>query len=201
MTNQAGAEQQAFVLGSDAPQTDPQHDAFGYAPFAERIAAAICTTQSPQGLVMAIRGPRGSGKSSLLNFVRFEVEASPERDRPLIIAFNPWWFSNRDDLVAQFLKQFREQLPKQSDAVKQLGNMLSEYSAALGTAVAIAVRASQSIRRSAPVPPGRYRQCNAPGRRWIESQVHRRRHRDQIGGAHRCPTARRHACLQAWPRP
>ena len=70
MTNQAGAERQAFVLGSDAPQTDPQHDAFGYAPFAKRIAAAICTTQSPQGLVMAINGPWGSGKSSLLNFVR-----------------------------------------------------------------------------------------------------------------------------------
>jgi predicted KAP-like P-loop ATPase len=138
MTNQAGAEQQAFVLGSDAPQTDPQQDAFGYTPFAKRIAAAICTTQSPQGLVMAIHGPWGSGKSSLLNFVRFEVEASPERDRPLIIAFNPWWFSNRDDLVTQFLKQFREQLPKQSDAVKRLGNMLSEYSAALGTAVSTA---------------------------------------------------------------
>lgn len=38
MTNQTGEQQQAFALGSDAPQTNPPDDAFGYAPFAKRIA-------------------------------------------------------------------------------------------------------------------------------------------------------------------
>lgn len=125
MTNQEGNEQQTFALGSDAPQTNPQDDAFGYAPFAKRIATAVCTTPSPQGLVMAIHGPCGAGKSSLLNFVRFNIDAMPEHERSLIITFNPWWFSNRDDLVGQFLKQFRDQLPKKSEAIKQLRNTLS----------------------------------------------------------------------------
>lgn len=138
MTDKPDPQHLTSALGSDVPQSDPRDDAFGYAPFARRIASAVCTTPSPQGLVMAIHGPWGSGKSSLLNFVRYEIESSPNSDRPLIITFNPWWFSNRDDLAAQFLKQFRDQLPKQSDTIRQLGNTLSEYSTALGTAVATA---------------------------------------------------------------
>lgn len=57
-------------IGSDIPQTDPALDAYGYAPFAKRIAYAIQKTPSPQGLVMAIHGVWGSGESSLLNFVK-----------------------------------------------------------------------------------------------------------------------------------
>ena len=93
----------AGMMGLDAPQKDPAYDAFGYAPFAKHVADAIMLTPSPQGLVMAIHGPWGSGKSSLLNFVRYYLGESLKNGEAIVIDFNPWWFANREDLARQFL--------------------------------------------------------------------------------------------------
>ena len=85
-------------IGSDTPQTDPANDAFGYAPFAQKIAKAVCNVPNPHGLVMAVHGPWGSGKSSLLNFVKYYLSDLPKDKQPVVIDFNPWWFSNREHL-------------------------------------------------------------------------------------------------------
>jgi predicted KAP-like P-loop ATPase len=88
-------------LGSDRPVIDPAQDAFGYAPFARRLARAVSETPSPEGLVMAIHGPWGCGKSTLLNFVKHEIAALPEEHRPIVIDFNPWWFEGQQNLAAR----------------------------------------------------------------------------------------------------
>ncbi|MGV8933967.1 MAG: KAP family NTPase [Gallionellaceae bacterium] len=124
-------------IGSDVPQIDPAHDAYGYAPFSKRIADAIQKTPSPQGLVMAIHGVWGSGKSSLLNFVKHYLAELPEKERPIVIDFNPWWFKDRDDLAAQFLALFRERLVGESKRIRELGNLLADYSGSIGKAVSL----------------------------------------------------------------
>lgn len=123
------------LIGSDAPQTNPADDAFGYAPFAQRIADAICKAPSPQGLVMAIHGPWGSGKSSLLNYVKYNLGAFPESDRPIVVDFNPWWFKGHDQLAGQFLAQFAAKLPHESVALRAIGDAMAEYSGAIGTVI------------------------------------------------------------------
>src|SRR5260221_3317385 len=100
-------ERQAPHLASDLPQVDPAHDAYGYADFARRIAEAVWRTPAPQGLVMGITGAWGSGKTSMLNFVRHYLHALPEKHRPVLIDFNPWWISDRTHLANQFLAQFQ----------------------------------------------------------------------------------------------
>ena len=84
------AEPAAPPLGSDRPVINPTQDAFGYAPFARRIARAVSETPSPEGLAIAIHGPWGSGKSTLLNFVKHEIATIPKEPRPVVIDFNPW---------------------------------------------------------------------------------------------------------------
>lgn len=130
------AKIQDIAVGSDAPQTDPAHDAFGYAPFAQRIADAVCKTPSPQGLVMAIHGPWGVGKTSLLNFVKHDLAHLPNNEQPIVIDFNPWWFNNREHLATQFLSQFRAKLPHKSGGLRKLGDSLADYGTAIGTTVA-----------------------------------------------------------------
>ena len=127
----------SVTLGSDAPQTDPALDAFGYVPFARRIAEAVRKTPSPQGLVMAIHGPWGAGKSSLLNFVKHELGVSSNANRPIVIDFNPWWFNDRDHLATQFLTQFGAMLPRESHVLRGIGDTMADYSGALGKAVAV----------------------------------------------------------------
>lgn len=126
---------QDIAIGSDAALTDPAHDAFGYAPFAQRIADAVCKTPSPQGLVMAIHGPWGSGKSTLLNFVKYYLARASNKP-PIIIDFNPWWFDSREHLAIQFLSQFRAKLPHESEVLRALGDKMSEYSSAIGAVLA-----------------------------------------------------------------
>jgi predicted KAP-like P-loop ATPase len=123
-------------LVSDGPEVDPARDAFHYAPFARTLASAIAKSPHPEGLTMAIHGAWGSGKTSLLNFVKHELRQLPEAQRPLLIEFNPWWFDDRQMLANQFLTQFAANLPDDWKALKALGNSLAQYSESLGTAAA-----------------------------------------------------------------
>lgn len=124
-------------VGSDIPQTDPDLDEFGYADFAKLIAAAVTNTPSPQGLVMAIHGPWGTGKSTLLNFVKHYLRTREVSSKPIVIEFNPWWFEDRGQLAAQFLAQFSTQLSLGPSKIRNLGNLMAEYSGALGKTVAL----------------------------------------------------------------
>lgn len=125
-------------LGSDLPVEDPEHDAYGYAQFASHIARAIRATPSPQGLVMAVHGPWGSGKSSLLNFVKHDLRASPKDSRPVLVDFNPWWFNGRDQLAGQLLAQFKASVPDSFEKFRLLGDLLAKYSQAVSKVIVFA---------------------------------------------------------------
>ena len=88
------------ALSADRPSSNPQDDLFGHAPFAESLATSICHFPGNEGLVLALYGPWGSGKSTVLSYVRHFLEQRPEAEQPAIVTFNPWWFSD------QFLKDF-----------------------------------------------------------------------------------------------
>lgn len=124
-------------LSSDIPVTDPAQDAYGFAGFAKNVSKAIRETPSPQGLVMAINGPWGSGKSSLLNLIKFELKKVDGNDCPIIIDFNPWWFNGRDQLAAQFLSLFGRTLRNELGGLLKIGELMAEYSGALSKAVAL----------------------------------------------------------------
>ena len=130
-------QNQEIKIGSDAPQTDPANDAFGYAPFARRIADAVCKTPSPHGLVMAIHGPWGAGKTSLLNFVKHYLTDLTKTDQPIVIDFNPWWFSSKEHLAAQFLSQFRSKLIRETELLRKAGDAMADYAGTIGKTISL----------------------------------------------------------------
>lgn len=131
------AQNSDIKIGSDAPQTDPAYDAFGYAPFAGRIAEAVRKTPSPHGLVMAIHGPWGAGKTSLLNFVKHYLITQTQTDQPIVIDFNPWWFSSKEQLAAQFLSQFRSKLILESELLRKAGDAMADYAGTIGKTISL----------------------------------------------------------------
>lgn len=142
-------------IGSDAPQSHPSFDAFGYAPFAQAIAKAVQATPSPKGLVMAVDGPWGAGKTSLLNFVRHYLSSpGPEDstmrdDAPVVLVdFNPWWFADKEQLAMQFLVQFRARFPAENPILMAIADAFSDYADAIGTAVAAGI----SVGAGVPIP-------------------------------------------------
>ncbi|WP_031359273.1 KAP family P-loop NTPase fold protein [Caballeronia sordidicola] len=123
-------------LGSDLPLTDPAQDEFEYAPFASQLAQAVMGNINPQGLVLAVHGKWGSGKSSLLNFIKHDLKALPEDKRPVLVDFNPWWFEGREQIATQLLEQFSAQLPDRLKHVRTLAKLVGNYSKQIASAAA-----------------------------------------------------------------
>jgi len=117
-----------FKLGSDQPLVDPKEDTFGYAKFSSLLSNAIIQNKNPQGLVLAIHGKWGSGKSSVLNFIKHDLNQLPNVQKPIIIEFNPWWFDGREQIASQLLDQFSSQLPDQLRNIRKIANLLGKYS-------------------------------------------------------------------------
>ena len=127
---------QSWMLGSDLPLEDPDDDYFGYAPFASRLATAILDNKSPKGLVLAVHGKWGSGKSSLLNFIKHYLKKMPDERRPVIVDFNPWWFDGRNQITTQLLAEFSSQLPDKLKYARKAAKVIGSYSKEISAAAA-----------------------------------------------------------------
>lgn len=126
------------ALSADRPSSDPKDDLFGHAPFAKSLADSICRYPGNDGLVLALYGPWGSGKSTVLSYVRHFLDQRPETEQPVIVDFNPWWFSGQDNLARAFLGQLQAVLPEKFAGFKKLGEKLSEFSEGIGGLVELA---------------------------------------------------------------
>jgi predicted KAP-like P-loop ATPase len=125
-------------LSSDRPLSDPNDDLFGHAPFSKHLADAIRRQKSSDGIVLALYGPWGSGKSTVLGYVLHYLEQVSELDRPVVVPFNPWWFSGQENLARAFLGQLQAVLPEKYGGFKEIGAKLSEFSEALAGAAEVA---------------------------------------------------------------
>ncbi len=120
------------ALSADRPSLDPKDDLFGHAPFAKNLADSIVRYPGSDGLVLALYGPWGSGKSTVLGYVTHYIEQQPEDNRPIVVPFNPWWFSGQENLARAFLGQLQAVLPRKSEKFKKLGNLLGDFAEGVG---------------------------------------------------------------------
>jgi len=120
------------TLSADRPSSNPQDDLFGHAPFAESLSNSICRYPGNDGLVLALYGPWGSGKSTVLSYVRHFMEQRSKAEQPVIVTFNPWWFSGQENLARAFLGQLQAVLPTKSEKFKKLGDLLGDFAEGVG---------------------------------------------------------------------
>ncbi len=136
------------LLNSDASLSDPQHDRLGYAPFAQHLADAISKLSPPEGMVVAIYGPWGAGKSTLLRFVQHYLAEKPEANRPIVVQFNPWWFSSQEDLTRSFFGQLYAVVSKWKSAAKDIAETLASLGDLVaGTGIPVAADLGETTKR------------------------------------------------------
>jgi len=82
---------------------------------------------SVEGLVMAVYGAWGSGKTSLLNFLLHYLQEKPEDEQPIYMSFNPWWFSGQEGLTRLFFDQLQSKIKGQKSKIKKLRNRLADF--------------------------------------------------------------------------
>lgn len=124
----------------DVPIETPDKDRFGFDPFAKAISDCIRGVENPVGSVVAIYGPWGSGKSSVINLVRHHLRNdAPALD---VISFPAWMYRTEDALAVGFFKELYAGLSpvlsdqkKAAGALRELGANLAGASSLAGMAV------------------------------------------------------------------
>lgn len=125
-------------LSSDLPRTDPSDDLFGHAPFAKQLAKSIARQTADAGLVLALHGPWGSGKTTVLEYVKHYLALDESAKDFAVVDFNPWWFAGRDDLAQAFLAQLAAVLPGISEKLRELGTLIGDFAEGIGGLIDLA---------------------------------------------------------------
>jgi hypothetical protein len=124
----------AAYLPERAITSDAQ-DRFGRASFAKRLTKAVLTHDGrrARGVVVGLVGPWGSGKSSILNLL--EEELSRRKPKPVVVRFEPWLISGRDDLILALMKEMYGALKREPGTREKASKFLdaaAPYLSALG---------------------------------------------------------------------
>lgn len=89
---------------SDKPILTCEEDTLKRKYFAELMAKALVNLQNSDTFTVGLYGRWGNGKTSLVNMMLKEIEKiQTEQDKLIIVHFEPWNFSNTDQLLEQFL--------------------------------------------------------------------------------------------------
>jgi hypothetical protein len=128
------------MFSPDAPIQSAKEDLLDRANFASVLTRAIAGTSGSDSFVIGIHGKWGSGKSSVLNLIIEQIRdrndtVGSDEERLYPLRFNPWKFSDQNQLVFQFLKQFRAHLLKFQGTAKKnierIVDVLDDYADAL----------------------------------------------------------------------
>ena len=112
----------------DKPISLPEEDILGFNPLAEVIAGSISKMEKADGTVIAINGPWGSGKSSVVNLVRHHLCNTGDASMK-IVDFKCWWFRGEEALTVAFFRElysvFHPSLTRRAKkALPKLGQFL-----------------------------------------------------------------------------
>jgi hypothetical protein len=124
----------SLPTGPERPIQTSTEDQLERSRFIERLTSALVNpdTEKSTGLVVGIAGPWGSGKSSILNLLREHIQLKYEE--ALVVRFDPWLVSGRDDIIAEFLGELIGTInsdQRRSEKLKKLGTTLAQYGAQL----------------------------------------------------------------------
>lgn len=133
------------MYNSDKPIENFEDDILGRGYFAKQLGQSILSIDSKDTITIGLYGKWGSGKTSIINLALREIECEVsdlvERQKPLIMRFAPWNFTDNQNLIIQFFKQLKNELriKNYSGFSRGLGEALDSYSGAIELAQAVPV--------------------------------------------------------------
>ncbi len=118
----------------DSPIKKQEEDLLGRKGFAKKLGASLLSTQAKDGYCVGLFGSWGSGKSSLVNMIIEEIKVlSIGEEKPILLNFNPWNFSSKDQLLRQYFITLANHFSDKKDRTKlRIGNEIRKYSDMLG---------------------------------------------------------------------
>ena len=118
----------------DQPIKSYKEDILGRRPFAQSLGNAILSYKEKDSIAIGLFGAWGSGKTSIINMARehiadFASKDKTDDEKPIVIIFNPWNYSDQNQLITQFFRQLSVVLrqPDYAADAKKAGEKLENY--------------------------------------------------------------------------
>ena len=117
----------------DQPIKSHKEDKLGRFSFAQSLGNAILSYKEKDSIVIGLFGAWGSGKTSIINMALEHIglvsKNKTDDEKPIIVRFNPWNYSDQNQLVNQFFKQLSVVLrhPNYASEVKKAGEKMETY--------------------------------------------------------------------------
>ena len=125
------------MFNTDKPINLCCEDTLQRSSFAKNLAKAVISYSKNDNFTISVCGKWGSGKTSILNMMEEEIKKTtssfPLEERPIIVHFNPWNYSDSSQLITQFFKSISSQLKhvdnnkiftKLSDAIDSYSDLI-----------------------------------------------------------------------------
>lgn len=126
-------ENKEFSMIQDLPIKDSSEDLLNRKSFANDLAKVLLKhfeKFSEYSFSIGIYGKWGSGKTSLLNMVLESVKKQTETQdqKVVIVEFNPWLCSDRQQMISQFFKQLALEIKDlKKPKLEKLWKMIAKY--------------------------------------------------------------------------
>ena len=118
------------LIQNDAPKKRAKEDRFGRSKFAKQLAGQLRAWNGSESLVVGLCGPWGSGKTTLCNFIREEVnKRKQKKNHTPMLEFNPWQLSGHSSLTQAFFADLQTLFSGDQEEKK---SSLQKMSARLG---------------------------------------------------------------------
>lgn len=127
------------MLESDRPIQDPKGDLLNRHNFSLQLAKSLMSLRPGDTFTVGLFGTWGSGKTSLVNMTLHEMECAQrdlsEEERTTVIQFEPWNFTDSNQLISQFFVRLINCLRSKKDKrLIQIGNAFEKYADAFSVA-------------------------------------------------------------------
>lgn len=114
---------------ADSPISTEEEDLYNVSQFARSLATGIIGLELPDGAAIAINGPWGSGKSSIINLVKENIKRAGD-EKTVVTEFKCWWPTDEEYMLLTFLSHLKVMLKKNSrNASNDFDEILASFAA------------------------------------------------------------------------
>ncbi len=125
------------MFNTDKPIKKVSEDKLGRSLFVKQLANAIMQFKTKDNYVISLQGKWGCGKTSVLNMAIEEIRqlcmVLYEREKIIIVQFNPWNIIDTNQLINQFFLTLTNslKLDNKQEKIQNVGSAIEKYSSAL----------------------------------------------------------------------
>ncbi len=114
---QTNCDMNDIVFISDRPINTSKEDKLNRLGFAYQLKESLSKWEGEDSLVISLKGEWGLGKSSVISLIKEQMELDKKENNPTLIEFNPWIFSNKDNLNFHFFNEIANELKLRKEKV------------------------------------------------------------------------------------